>query len=282
MAMIHVARDGAKLGEFTLEQIRDGLATGQFRSTDLGWQSGMADWRPLAELVPSIAPDQAPALPSMEPAAGLPWEHREELGFLKAFFLTVSLLITRPGEAFTRMRPEGGLKDPLLFGVIGGSAASVVSLFFQMLLESIPGYPGNNEMFHLFGLNQWVLLIIFSVLSPISVLLGIFIGSGILHLSLMIVGGAERPFETTFRVVSYTGGAANLFSMIPVCGWVIGIVYSIVLETIGLSGAHPTSTGKALIAVLLPIFVCCCAVAVLGAAAFGSLGAFAEYFKQQH
>jgi hypothetical protein len=42
MPMIHVPRDGAKLGEFTLEQIRDGLRTGQFRATDLGWRSGMA------------------------------------------------------------------------------------------------------------------------------------------------------------------------------------------------------------------------------------------------
>ena len=281
MGMIHVARDGAKLGEFTLEQIRDGLSTGQFRGTDLGWQAGMAEWRPLTELVEPVASEQAPALPSPEAASGLPWEHRDESGFFQAFFHTVSLLITKPGEAFTRMRPEGGLMDPLLFGLIGGTAASVVSLLFQVLLESIPGYPGNNEMFHLFGLNQWVLLSIFAVLSPISVLLGIFIGAGIIHLCLMIVGGANRSFETTLRVISYTAGSANLFSMIPVCGWLIALIYTLVLETIGLSRAHPTTTGKALLAVLLPIFICCCAFAVLGAALFGSLGAFAEYFKQQ-
>src|SRR4051812_5478060 len=129
--MIHVARDGAKLGEFTLEQIRDGLSTGQFRATDLGWQSGMAEWQPLTELLTPAPSGQTPALVAPQAGTGLPWEHRDQIGFFKAFFQTVSLLIIRPGEAFSMMRPEGGLMDPLLFGVIGGCVAQVVSLVFQ-------------------------------------------------------------------------------------------------------------------------------------------------------
>jgi len=31
----------------------------------------------------------------------------------------------------------------------------------------------------------------------------IFIGAAILHVCLMIVGGAKQPFETTFRVVCF-------------------------------------------------------------------------------
>jgi hypothetical protein len=206
MALIHVARDGAKLGEFTLEQIRDGLGTGQFRATDLGWQSGMTEWRPLGEIIEMGTPasEAAPALPgsvagvsSAGAETGLPWEHREQLGFFKAFFSTVSLVITRPSLAFTVMRREGGLTSPLLFGLIAGCAAYVVSLGFQALLESVPGYPGNNEAFHLFGLTPWVLALIYTVLAPVSVLLGIFIGGGVLHLCLMLVGGANRPFENT-------------------------------------------------------------------------------------
>src|SRR2546423_10450621 len=102
MPMIHVARDGTKLGEFTLEQIRAGLTTGQFRPTDLGWQSGMADWRPVFELAgeASAPPPPTPGAPlavASAPVAGggLPWEHRQQLGFVKAWFDTVSLLITK-------------------------------------------------------------------------------------------------------------------------------------------------------------------------------------------
>src|ERR1700730_1063722 len=84
-----------------------------------------------------------------------------------------------------------------------------------------------------------------------------FVGSGILHLCLMLVGGANRPFETTFRVVCFGSGAANLFSMIPMCGWLIAVVYDIVLKCIGVSRAHETTTGKAVLAVFLPVVVCC-------------------------
>src|SRR5215218_9183977 len=100
MPMIHVARDGAKLGEFTLEQIQAGLTTGQFRPADLAWQSGMPDWRPLGEFVGATAPGATPGPPVLAPTVaagiGLPWERRNEIGLVKAWLETVSLLITRP------------------------------------------------------------------------------------------------------------------------------------------------------------------------------------------
>jgi hypothetical protein len=279
MPMIHVARDGAKLGEFTLEQIREGLGTGQFRPTDLGWQSGMVDWRPLSEFVGATAPGAAPTLPlavagisAASPGAGLPWEHRAELGFVKAWFDTVSLLITKPSEAFTMMRPEGGLIDPLLFGLIGGCLGGIVSLLFQGLFQSIPGFAGRTEALDYFGIGLWTVIIIYGVLMPVLVTMGLFIGGGILHLCLMLVGGANRSFETTFRVACFTAGAANLFSMIPICGGIIAVVYHIVLECIGLSRAHQTTTGKALL-------IICCGLAVLLGVLLGGFGAF---FSRQH
>lgn len=270
MALIHVARDGAKLGEFTVEQVRDGLGTGQFRTSDLGWQSGMAEWRPLSEFVASTS---APPL-GTEPlavagapvaATGLPWENREQLGLVKAWLDTVSLLIAKPSEAFTMMRPEGGMLGPLLFGLIGSCAGVVVSVLFQTFMRSIPGFGGGpNDLFRALGVGHGAFMLIYAILSPLFVVIGLFIGSAILHLCLMLVGGANRPFETTFRVVCFTGGAANLFSMIPICGGFVTLIYSIVLECIGLSRAHQTTTGKALMAIFLPMVVCCGVCVVLG------------------
>lgn len=290
--MIHVARDGAKLGEFTLEQIQEGLRTGQFRSTDLGWQPGMADWRPLSELAGVAAPPAAGAMPTLPlapaagvyaslPGAGLPWEHRAQLGFVKAWFDTVSLLITKPSEAFTMMRPEGGLMDPLLFGLIGGCAGGIVSFIFQGFFQWITtGFASNNGIFdhNLFGLGAVTIMIIYAALMPLLVTVGLFIGAAILHLCLMLVGGANRSFETTFRVVGFTAGAANLFSMIPFCGGIIALVYHIVLECIGLSRAHPTTTGKALMAIFLPMIVCCGLIVLLVVV----LGGFGAVFNRQH
>ncbi|MEY2572990.1 MAG: hypothetical protein QOJ87_1203 [Verrucomicrobiota bacterium] len=276
--MIHVARDGAKLGEFTLEQVREGLSTGQFRATDLGWQTGMAEWRPLSEIAGATAgapPVAAPLAVPDAPAAGtgLPWENRQQIGLVKAWLDTVSLLIAKPSEAFAMMRPEGGMMDPLLFGLIGGCAGSIVSILFQALLRFIPGFGGRDDLFNMFGISQWVFLVIYAVLSPLFVLLGLFLAGALLHVCLMLVGGANRPFETTFRVVCFTAGAANLFSMIPMCGGLIAAVYNVVLECIGLSRAHQTTTGKALMAIFLPLIVCCGVAIILGIV-LGGFGAF--------
>jgi hypothetical protein len=114
---------------------------------------------------------------------------------------------------------------------------------------------------------------------PLLLIVGIFIGSGILHLCLMILGGANRPFETTLRVVCFSCGAAYLFSLVPVCGGVIAMVYNIVLQCIGLSRAHETTTGKALMAIFLPMIVCC-GVFVLFGALLGGFGAFGEFLSR--
>lgn len=288
--MIHVARDGVKLGEFSLEQIREGLGTGQFRPTDLGWQTGMADWRPLSEFAvetTAAAPGAAP-IPGATPlavsgvasipaaGAGLPWEHRQELGFFKAFFETVGLLITNPIRAFTMMKPEGGLVDPLLFAIIGGSAGSVVSFLFQFLMRGLPGFGNQNPAFEMFGMG-WT--IFFLLLTPVGLTLGVFIASGILHLCLMLVGGANKTFETSFRVVCFSVGSSYLFSMIPICGGLITLIYNIVLEIIGVFRAHETTVGRAVMAVFLPLVVCCGFFILLGFLIGGS-GVFSEYLKQ--
>ena len=90
------------------------------------------------------------------------------------------------------------------------------------------------------------------IVGPFFVAIGLFLLSGIIHLALMILGGAARGFEATFRVACYSEAAA-LLNIIPVCGGVIGPIVMIVLMIIGISEAHGTTRGRAAAAVLLPI-----------------------------
>ena len=277
--MIHVARDGAKLGEFSLEQIREGLGTGQFRPTDLVWEPGLPDWRSLATFMAEKAaaatppgqgvPGETLVTAGTTPEAGLPWEHRQELGFFKAYFDTVSALLMKPSDAFTVMKREGGLTDPLLFALIGGSLGTLVSMLFQIGLQSFLGLSRGSNVANVFGTGM---VILFLILTPLFLALGMFIGSGILHLCLTILGGANRPFETTFRVFCYSCGAAYLFSIIPFCGGYVTPVYNIVLQCIGLARAHETTTGKAVMAVILPLLICCGVCVLIIALLMGSSG----------
>jgi hypothetical protein len=267
MATIHVARDGTNIGTFSIEEVREGLRTGRFLPTDMAWEAGMPDWRPLSQVVaekPAAATgsNALPVSPSSSSSGaaasggGLPWEHREQLGIFKAYFDTVSMVLTKPGEAFAMMKTEGDMMGPMLFALIGGSAGLIVSFLLQIALQSI-GVMGSvqNPIADMFGMGIGILL--FIVLVPVMMIVGMFLGSGILHLCLMIVGGAKKPFETTFRVVCFSSGSTYLLSMIPFCGGMIAGVWNIVLECIGLARAHEIDTGKAVMAVLLPVIVCC-------------------------
>ena len=44
------------------------------------------------------------------------------------------------------------------------------------------------------------------------------VAAGIYHLLLLVLGGGTHPFETTYRVVSYSVGGAVLLAVVPVCG----------------------------------------------------------------
>jgi hypothetical protein len=89
----------------------------------------------------------------------------------------------------------------------------------------------------------------------------------------MIVGGARHSFETTFRVVCFTGGSIDPLLIIPFCGGLIVGIWKIVLYCIGLSRAHETDIGRAVLAVFLPLIVCCGGVLLI-AFMFGALGAW--------
>jgi len=111
----------------------------------------------------------------------------------------------------------------------------------------------------------------FIILLPLFVVIGLFVGSAVVHVCLMIVGGANQPFETTYRVVAFTQGSTGPLQMIPVCGGAIAGIWGLVSTCIGLSRAHQTDTGRAVLAVLLPVIICCGGIFVV-AMMFGALG----------
>jgi hypothetical protein len=95
----------------------------------------------------------------------------------------------------------------------------------------------------------------------------------------MIVGGANQPFETTFRVLAFAQGSTGVLQMIPICGGLIAGVWALVVQCIGLARAHETDTGRAVLAVFLPLIVCCGACVLLGVmfGMFGVLGHHTGY-----
>lgn len=283
---IHLNRAGQSLGQFTPEEVRAGFKDGKFAGTDLAWRDGMPMWKPLAEVIDEIAPDNqalaeagAVAPPVPVTAEAFPWEQRAERGFFNALVETIRLVLLEPAKAFQSMPPVGGMGAPLFFFVLCATVGGVAGLAYQMVLTSVNPQAGSPEQRMIaealastaaLGGTIMVLPFVFAALA--------FISAALTHLALIIVGGAKKSFEATFRVVCYAGGSTAVLQLLPICGALAAWVWNIFAMVVGLSEVHGISKGRALAAVVLPTAVCCAfvigAAMLVAAAAGGALGAF--------
>ena len=209
----------------------------------------------------------APPEPSVEPGvAGNPWERRATLGTANGFVEALKLFVTAPTEAFAQTIKQGDFGSPLLFAIIVGWIGIAVGQIWETLigasiLSMMPAEVRNQIPFVVGSAGGFLFNVIFA---PIFIIIGIFIWSAILHLCLVIVGGlgqSRSGFEGTFRVVSY-GTVAQLANVVPIAGEMICLVWSLVLAVIGVQQIHQTEKGKAVLAVLIPVVLCCACVGV--------------------
>lgn len=174
-----------------------------------------------------------------------PWEDMENLGFLQAFLSTLKMVLLAPTKFYGRMPRRGGLSNPLIFALVMGVLGKVLALTWQQVLFLRFGQlPETNLPY----------LIAIAIALPFIVLAGLYIGSAIVHVCLTLVGGNRSGFEATFRVIAYSG-ATEIFSLIPIIGSMVTVIYALPVTIIGLRETHGTTTGKAVIAVFLPVIV---------------------------
>ena len=252
------------------------------------------DWTPPpigGQLPPDPPPPPPPSAsfaPGEPPPGGpppLPWEDRQRLGFVNALVETIKLLVTAPGEAYRRVREKGDFFSPLLFAVIVGWVMAIVGQLWSLAFQSTLITLLPSELRHQIGpmlAGSAAGFVVAVIVAPILIMIGLFIWSGIVHLCLMMVGGtggSTAGFEGTFRAISYAQ-VASLAQVVPMAGGLIGVVWGIVLQVIGLATLHKTSHGKAAMAVLIPIVLCCVCVAAVIAIAGASL--FAALSNAQH
>jgi len=193
-----------------------------------------------------------------------PFEDREAYGgFFPALLQTWVGACFRPTEFFESVGNSQDLTPALLFGVLIGWISFVIgaallllslflaSLFQMMRQEEIAG----ALMFGIAGLAC------FGLFGWLFALLGIFISGVIVHLFLMLFGGANQGLTMTLRVVSYAY-APQIFAFVPFLNCIAGI-WTLVLEIIGLAAAHRTDTWRAALAVLAEAILCGCVVGAL-------------------
>jgi hypothetical protein len=194
--------------------------------------------------------------------AVFPWEDRARLGLVTALIETGKLLITQPKEAYSRLQPNGDLTSPLLFGLIVSWPVFIVSLVWQLLLGGMMGgFGGSAEAA---GMSV-VSVGIYAVCYPILYLIGVFIFAGIMHLALSLLKGLDQSnfgFEGTLKVVAYAY-VGQVASVVPMIGSFITLGILIYLSINGLEVVHRTTQKNAILAVVLPLAVCCLCIVIM-------------------
>jgi hypothetical protein len=177
----------------------------------------------------------------------VPWESGE--GFIGAFFQTVWDSLFSPTKFFKKISFGEGYWAPLIYGLITGIIGKGFAIFWLWLFIA-QWIPIMDRIPFQYSLS----IIQIIVPLPFQQAIAIFIISAIIHLCLMIVRGNNNRYRTTFRAISYSN-SAQLFNIVPFVGSLIAFIYMIILFIFGVREGHEISTGKAVLAVLLPLIV---------------------------
>lgn len=161
-----------------------------------------------------------PVAPDVSLTDKLPPEAKD---FLSAYWTRAKVVFLSPRTFFDQMPTEGGYEDPMKFLVVGAAV---------------------------YALMQGVMA--FNPIVAIGNLVASFGGVWLAGIAANFLAGAmggKGSMESTIRVYSYS--TVNLlYSWIPVLG-LLGFLYTIVLNTMGLSKVHQLGMVQSAVVVLL-------------------------------
>jgi hypothetical protein len=203
--------------------------------------------------------------------AGCPWEERGRIGTFAAFGETLQRSLFSPSAFFGGLPTVGRVGAAFIYAFIVGTLSAAVAMMWQKAMGGrIP--LGGSEMVipHLPG-HLWYAGL---AALPLIIFLSTILRSAVLHVSLILLGGASESYAATLKTVCYAS-SANVFNVFPLLGTPLAWIWRVVLIVIGLREVHRISTGKALLAWLLPFLV---VTSVAGAALFGLLLTLVKYF----
>jgi len=154
------------------------------------------------------------------------------------------------------------LKYALIWFVIFGA---VFGIIFALSFGLISGMIGL-----LFPLPGW-LVGVGLLLIPIMIgfmivagIVGIFIGGAWTHLWVYVFGGREG-YTQTVKALAYGATPSYVVGWVPFVGPPVGGIWALVVEIIGLRELHGITTGKAVGAYLLAVFIPLVIVLVISA-----------------
>jgi|SRR5215211_2950051 len=177
---------------------------------------------------------------------------------VNSFADVVRRVLLQPVGFFAGLPRQGNVVGPLVFALICIEISAI--LVGLLTFIDIPG--GVTWVLGARGDQGFLAFLGGLVVAPIAGTIGIFLSALVTHLLvILVVGSGHSGFGATFRVVSYSS-VTSLLGWIPFIGWIFTL-YRLYLATVGIREMHSTTTGRALLVVLLPAILILVLVLVL-------------------
>lgn len=181
---------------------------------------------------------------AVPPHVEVPWEHLDKYGFFSGIWETIKRAMLQPTAFFQAMPVGGGQIKPLIFYLLIAEFQIVMQMIWDM---TGVGADATREA-GLAGVSAMMLLFIYPLLLTIL----LYVMALLVHVCLTLVNGASRGFEGTFRALTY-GSAPMVMVLVPMVGPLVGAFWSLVVTFLGYKHIHRTTSGKVLVAMLLPL-----------------------------
>ncbi len=177
---------------------------------------------------------------------------------VNSFVGVVRGVVFQPAAFFASLPRQGSFVGPLVFALICVEISAI--LVGLLTFIDVPG--GVTSLFGARGNQGFLAFVGGLVIAPLAAAVGVFLSALLTHLLvLLVVGSGHSGFGSTFRVVCYSS-VTSLLGWIPFVGWIFSL-YRLYLATVGIREMHSTTTGRALLVVLLPAILILVLVLVL-------------------
>ena len=188
-------------------------------------------------------PEPETGQPESQSPGPVPWEDPERPR-LPGFFQTLGEILRRPA-AFFALPARGGPAEPLAFGLIMGTAGSLLALFWWVLLLVAAG-PGVKSVLAMAKLADlgWGPVALVMALTPLTVLTKLVLGSLCLWGAAALLG-TRVEWVVVWRILCYAT-AAMVLAVAPFLGAPLAGLLGLFLIHQGLQGSLGMSFGRAL------------------------------------
>lgn len=154
--------------------------------------------------------------------------------------------LMNPVETFKKVKDEN-LESLLKYFVILALVFSILGA--MMIAAGVSATPVNIPLMETYG-GAFAVIFIATLIASIA---GLFIGAAIIHIFVYLLGG-KKGYTQTVKAVGYGMTPHLLLGWIPYIG-IIFSIWALVVYILGIRELQEMSTGKAVLAVILPAII---------------------------